>query len=104
LSTNDTTENNTNDPSDSAESGDVSLGPACMVVSMFGLAFLCIVVAFMSFMLIGKQGSRAAYAVREQLIPWVDQSDLSNSDQTMIIDELQGLASQMERNESKKRE
>lgn len=99
MSTNDTTENNKNDPSDSAESGDVSLGPACMVVSMFGLAFLCIVVAFMSFMLIGKQGARAAYAVREQLIPWVDQSDLSNSDQTMIIDELQGLASQMERNE-----
>ncbi len=81
------------------EAGDVSLGPACLVVSIFGLAFLCIVVAFMSFMLIGKQGGRAAYAVREQLIPWVDQSDLSKTDQTMIIDELQALASQMERNE-----
>lgn len=81
------------------EAGDVSLGPACLVVSIFGLAFLCIVVAFMSFMLIGKQGGRAAYALREQLIPWVDQSDLSKTDQTMIIDELQGLASQMERNE-----
>ncbi len=100
MSTNDTTGSGlqgSSVPED--EAGDVSLGPACLVVSIFGLAFLCIVVAFMSFMLIGKQGGRAAYAVREQLIPWVDQSDLSKTDQTMIIDELQGLASKMERNE-----
>jgi len=100
LSTNDTTGNGLQGSSvPEEEAGDVSLGPACLVVSIFGLAFLCIVVAFMSFMLIGKQGGRAAYALREQLIPWVDQSDLSKTDQTMIIDELQGLASQMERNE-----
>lgn len=100
MSTNDTTGSSSQGSSvPEEEAGDVSLGPACLVVSIFGLAFLCIVVAFMSFMLIGKQGGRAAYALREQLIPWVDQSDLSKTDQTMIIDELQGLASKMERNE-----
>lgn len=70
-----------------------------MVVFIFGLVGLCIAVAIMSFLLTGKQGERAAYAVREQLIPWVDQSSLSPTDQIAIIDELTSLASQMERDE-----
>jgi hypothetical protein len=78
---------------------DVSLGPACLVVFIFGLVALCIAVAIMSFMLTGKQGGRAAYAIREQLIPWVDQSSLSQTDQVTIIDDLTNLASQMERDE-----
>lgn len=78
---------------------DVPLGPACMVVFIFFLVSLCVLVAYMSFMLTGKQGGRAAYAVREQLIPWVDQSTLSQPDQVAIIDELTSLASQMERDE-----
>lgn len=78
---------------------DVSLGPACLVVFIFMLVVLCIVVAFMSFLLTGKQGGRAAYAVREQLIPWVDQSSLSQADQMAIIEDLMSLASRMERDE-----
>jgi len=78
---------------------DVPLGPACLVVFVVCLVVLCIVVAYMSFMLIGKQGGRAAYAVREQLIPWVDQSSLSKSDRTIVIDDLTKLASDMDRNE-----
>jgi hypothetical protein len=70
-----------------------------MVVFIFFLVALCVLVAFMSFMLTGKQGGRAAYAVKEQLIPWVDQSSLSQPDQVAIIDELMSLASQMERDE-----
>ena len=53
----------------------------------------------MSFTLIGKQGGRAAYALREQLIPWVDQSALSKSDRNIIVDDLTKLASEMDRNE-----
>lgn len=78
---------------------DVSLGPACLVVFVFFLAFMCIVVAIMSFMLTGNQGRRAAYAVREQLIPWVDDATLSKSDRDAIIDELNQLASKMDREE-----
>jgi hypothetical protein len=78
---------------------DVSLGPACLVVFIFMLVALCIVVAILSFLLTGKQGGRAAYALREQLIPWVDQSSLSPTDQVAVIDELTTLASQMERDE-----
>lgn len=58
---------------------------------------LCIAVAYMSFMLTGNQGPRASRAVRKQLIPWIDGSALSKTDQTLIIDELNDLASQMER-------
>jgi hypothetical protein len=78
---------------------DVPLGPACLVVFVFFLVGLCIVVAIMSFMLTGKQGGRAAYALREQLIPWVDQSALSPTDQEVIIENLMDLASKMERDE-----
>jgi len=85
-----------NDP---ASQKDVSLGPACLVVFVVGLMLLCIAVAYMSFMLTGNQGPRAARALREQLIPWVDDSALSKTDQTAIIDELNDLASKMERKE-----
>lgn len=78
---------------------DVPLGPACLVVFVVLLLVLCIVVAVMSFLLTGKQGGRAAYALREQLIPWVDQSSLSKNDRDFIIDDLNQLASKMERNE-----
>lgn len=87
------------DPQKAAAQKDVSLGPACLVVFVFFLVILCVVVAILSFLLTGKQGGRAAYAVREQLIPWVDQSPLSKSDQVAIIDELMSLASKMERDE-----
>jgi hypothetical protein len=78
---------------------DVPLGPACFVVFIFTLVLLCVVVAVMSLMLTGKQGGRAAYALREQLIPWVDQSQLSQTDQVEIIQELTSLASRMEQDE-----
>ncbi len=78
---------------------DVPLGPACLVVFVVCLVVLCVVVAYMSFTLIGKQGGRAAYALREQLIPWVDQSALSKSDRNIIVDDLTKLASEMDRNE-----
>lgn len=86
----------TGNPSSTPKAKDVSLGPACLVVFVFLLVILCIAVAIMSFMLTGKQGGRAAYAIREQLIPWVDQSTLSKTDQVAIIEELTALASEME--------
>jgi len=91
---------NPSTPSASNDPGsqkDVSLGPACLVVFVFGIMLLCIAVAYMSFMLTGNQGPRAARALREQLIPWIDDSVLSKTDQTAIIDELNDLASKMER-------
>jgi hypothetical protein len=95
-----TTSSAENTPSgETAKPKEVSLGPACLVVFIFMLVILCVVVAIMSYLLTGKQGGRAAYAVREQLIPWVDQSSLSQADQVAIIEDLTDLASQMERDE-----
>jgi hypothetical protein len=70
-----------------------------LVVAVVAMMFVCIAVAYMSFMLTGNQGPRAARALREQLIPWVDDSALSKTDQTAIIDELNDLSSKMERGE-----
>ena len=50
---------------------DVSLGPACVVIGIFGLVGISIFFVYMSMMLMGKQGQTAARSVREQLIPWV---------------------------------
>jgi len=91
------TNNNTTTSPDPTGDKDVSLGPACLVVFVVGLMLICIAVAYMSFMLTGNQGPRAARALRKQLIPWVDDSALSKTDQAAIIDELNDLASKMDR-------
>ena len=91
------TNNNPTTSPDPTGDKDVSLGPACLVVFVVGLMLICIAVAYMSFMLTGNQGPRAARALREQLIPWVDDSALSKTDQAAIIDELNDLASKMDR-------
>jgi hypothetical protein len=87
-------------PSRSTESSkDVSLGPACGVVFIFLIAGGCVLIAILSFLLLGQSGKRAAYSVREELIPWIDRSSLSAADRTSMVEQLTGLANQMERDE-----
>ena len=87
---------NSDTPADPSQK-DVPLGPACMVVFVCFLIGLCIVIAIMAYMLTGNQGKRAATALRKQLIPWVDESSLSKTDQSAIIEELNNIANMMER-------
>lgn len=89
---------NSNNPSTEATK-DVSLGPACLVVGIFFLVGVSIFFVYMSIMLMGNQGKAAARSVREQLIPWVEQSLLSQSDRQTIVSKLDEVASQMEREE-----
>ncbi|MBU6175962.1 MAG: hypothetical protein KGQ60_19320 [Planctomycetes bacterium] len=81
------------------DGADVSLGPACLVIGIFGLVGLSLFFVYMSIMLMGNQGKRAAMSVHEQLIPWIERSLLGQNDRQVIIDRLETLAKEMEREE-----
>lgn len=81
------------------EQKDVSLGPACLIVVVILALCLSIGVIAMAAMMSGNQGRRAAYSVREQIIPWVEQSPLSKTDRQNIVERLANLSDDMEREE-----
>ena len=98
------TEATQNPASPSAEK-DVSLGPACMVVVIFGLIGLCILFATMSMMLLNKQGEMAENGLRQQLIPWVEEKSLlSQNDREIIVSKLEEIADMAGRDELTKRQ
>jgi len=78
---------------------DVSLGPACLIVVVIGAICLSVGMIAMAAMMSGSQGRRAAYSVREQIIPWVEQSSLSKPDRQSIVERLNDLSVAMEREE-----
>ncbi len=81
------------------ETKDVSLGPACLVVVVFGLVLASVAVIYMSASLMGSQGRRAAHSLRRQLIPWVELSSLTKADRDSIVEQLSDLANNMDREE-----
>ena len=78
---------------------DVSLGPACLIVVIIGAVCLSVGMIGMAAMMTSSQGRRAAYSVREQVIPWVEQSSLSRTDRENIVEKLTKLSVAMEREE-----
>lgn len=79
------------------EQKDVSWGPACLIVVIVGAVILSVGMIALAALLNTNQGKRAAYSVREQIIPWVEQSSLSPMDRQNIVERLNSLASEMER-------
>ncbi|MFN7841884.1 MAG: hypothetical protein ACK5YR_03925 [Pirellula sp.] len=79
--------------------GDVSYGPACFVTLIFLLVGISLFFVYMSIVLMGNTGERASRAIYEQLIPWVEQSHLSQNDRRDVIDELELLAEKMKQEE-----
>ena len=78
---------------------DVSLGPACLIVVVIAAICLSVGMIAMAAMMTGSKGRRASYAVREMLIPWVEQSALGKSDRENIVEKLSSLSDSMEREE-----
>jgi hypothetical protein len=74
----------------------VSLGPACLVVVIVGLLIFSIGMVAVSVYLMSNQSMRAASAIRENLIPWVEESSLEPADRQGIIDELEVLIIDLE--------
>lgn len=68
-----------------------SLGPACLVVSILMLATFCAVCGIGSWFMFSDQFPLAQRGIQEQLIPWIEQSELASSDKESIVRQLQGL-------------
>ena len=78
---------------------DVSLGPACLIFVVIGAVCLSVGMIAMAALISRSQGKIAAYSVREQIVPWVEQSSLSKTDRTNIVERLTELSVAMEREE-----
>lgn len=81
----------TNTPDNEEEHKEPSLGPACLVVAILGLAMICIVCGFGSFFMFRDQHKIARKAIDTQLIPWIETSQLSDGDQASITSQLETL-------------
>lgn len=84
---------------DAAEPENVSLGPACGIAVL--LLALGVSVSFTvgAYLLRGMQPKHAIASIEQQLIPWVDQSQLNDADKRRIVDRLNELLVQIERDE-----
>ena len=90
---NDVNENETG-PGTNAEGGkpkEPSLGPACLVVAILSLAVFFAVCAFGSWFMFADQYQYAEPAIKEQLIPYVEQSSLATEDRESILRQLEAL-------------
>ena len=72
-----------------------SLGPACLVISILGLAVMSSVCAFGSWIVFSDQYPLAEKAIEKQLIPWVESSQLAADDKESILTQLQNLSVQI---------
>lgn len=75
---------------------EVPLAPACLIVVIFFCVIMSVVCAFLSWYINQNQSETAARALREQLIPWIEQSALEPTDKSAISSELADLATQMD--------
>ncbi|MGN6543865.1 MAG: hypothetical protein ACTHK7_02365, partial [Aureliella sp.] len=68
-----------------------SLGPACLVIAMLGLATFLAVCAFGSFFFFSDQPALAERGITQQLVPWVESSTLSPADKQAVLVELEDV-------------
>lgn len=66
-----------------------SLGPACLVIAILTTAVFFAFCAFGSFFFFSDQPALAERGISEQLIPWVERSNLSPIDKRQILSDLQ---------------
>jgi hypothetical protein len=74
-----------------AEHKEPSLGPACLVICILGLAAVCAFCGIGSWFMFYDQYPMAEDGIREQLIPWVKQSQLATEDKDSIVKQLNDL-------------
>ena len=79
------------EPREAVEHREPSLGPACLVVVVLGLASFAAICAFASFFTFRDQYPLAEAAIADQLIPWIESSQLAPEDRVAIIGQLQRL-------------
>lgn len=89
---------------DADETENVSLGPACGIVVLIIAIGVSVAFTVAAFMLRGMQPQHAIASIQQQLIPWVDQSELSDADKNRITGRLNELLNQIEREEVSSRQ
>jgi hypothetical protein len=85
-----------NSESDASGSREPSLGPACMVVSILGLAAFSALCGLGSWLVFSNQYPIAVKSIEKQLIPWVEGSQLAPDDKASIVSQLESLIGRLE--------
>ncbi len=86
------------------EAKEPSLGPACLVVAILSLAVFCSVCAFGSWIAFSDQYPLAEKGITQQLIPWVESSQLASADKKSIVAQLRALIPKLQEREIDKRQ
>ncbi len=81
------------------DSSEPSMGPACLVISILGLAVFCVVCGFGSWFVFSDQYPFAVKGITKQLIPWVATSQLTEADKRSITQQLNALVPILENRE-----
>jgi hypothetical protein len=76
-------------PAPDAPLPEPSMGPACLVIVILAMAIFMAVCGFASFFYFSDQPALAERGITQQLIPWVETSNLSPGDKQAIINQLQ---------------
>jgi hypothetical protein len=65
-----------------------SMGPACLVISILALAVFCAFCGIGSWVMFSDQYPLAEKGITQQLIPWVETSQLAADDKASIVRQL----------------
>ncbi len=76
-------------------SGEPSLGPACVTISILALGTFAILCSFGSWLAFSNQPKMAVQSIENQLIPWIDGSQLALEDRQAIILQLKMLVGEL---------
>jgi hypothetical protein len=71
---------------------------------IFACVAFALTITVATFLLFGKQDEMAVTALRTQLIPWIEGSQLSETDRSRIVERLTELSTQIERGEIDERQ
>lgn len=86
------------------EPGEPSLGPACLVVSILGLAGFTAICGIASWFVFANQPQLAKTAIEKTLIPWVETSQLGPNDKESIVQQLDRLTARLDKDELNKQQ
>lgn len=86
-------------PADQPAVKEPSLGPACLVVSILLLASFCAVCGIGSWFMFSDQYPLAEKGITQQLIPWVETSQLAEEDKRSIVQQLTALLPKLQNRE-----
>ena len=92
------------DSAAAAATENVSLGPACGVILLLVALTGSVLFTLGAFLLRGKQPQHAIASIQRQLIPWIEESQLSDPDKNRITGRLNELLVAIERDEISSRQ